>query len=116
MNSVLLNAFKEDKLEELLVANWTQFIDSSKLMAYVLQKIQENANNLAIISGVDIKPKGFRITISRCCLKILGFIIWVEFTTPLSKNKMADGTMEILLSHNGNISHLNTMGNIYSIF
>lgn len=116
MNSVLSNAFKEDKLEELLVANWTHFIDSSRLMAYVLQKIQENANNLAIISGADIKPKGFRVTISRCCLKPQGFIIWVEFAAPLSKDKMAEGTMELLLSHNGNISYLTTMGNIYSAF
>lgn len=114
MNSVLSNAFKEDKLEELLVANWTHFIDSSKLMAYVLQKVQENANNLAIISATEIKPKGFKITVSRCYLKLQGFIVWVEFTMPLSKDKIAEGTMELLLSHNGSISYMTTMGNIYS--
>lgn len=114
MNSVLSNAFNEDKLEELLVANWTHFIDSSKLMAYVLQKIQENANNLAIISAAEIKPKGVRITVSRCCLKQQGFIVWVDFSAPMSKDKMAEGTMELLLSHNGSISYMTTMGNIYS--
>jgi len=112
--NVLLNAFKEDKLEELLVANWTQFIDSSKLMGFVLKKVQDNTNNLAIICNTEIKPKGFKITVSRCYLKLQGFIVWVEFTFPLSTNKMAEGTMELLLSHNGSISHMRTLGNIYS--
>lgn len=114
MNSVLLNAFKEDKLEELLIANWTHFVDSSKLMAYVLQKIQENTNNLAIISATEIKTNGVRITLSRCALKPQGFILWVDFSAPLSKDKMAEGTMELFLSHNGSISYMTTMGNIYS--
>lgn len=113
MNSVLSTAFKADKLEELLVANWTHFIDSSKLMAYVLQKVQENTNNLAIISATNINPKGVKITLSRCYLKPQGFILWVEFSTPLSKDRMAEGTMELLLSHTGNLSYITTLGNIF---
>lgn len=109
----LINAFKANKLEELFVANWTQFIDSSKLMAFVLQKIHENKNQLAIISNAKIKNTGFKITLSRCCLKQHGFILWVEFSTALTKNQLAEGTMELVLSHTGSISYVFSLGNIY---
>jgi hypothetical protein len=114
MNNVLANAFKENKFEELLVANWTHFIDSSKLMAYVLQNVQKNANNLAIISDAEMKPTGVKITVSRCYLKPEGFIIWVDFSIPMTRNDIADGTMELHMSHSGIISYITMLGNIYS--
>ena len=111
--NVLKNVFKEDKLEEILVANWTRFLDSSKLLAFVLQNVQANINNLAIISGSEIKPKGVSLTISRCYWMTQGFAIWAEFQIPVSANKQAEGTMELHLSNDGSISHIRTLGNIY---
>ena len=113
LKSVLNNAFKEDKLEELLVANWTHFLDRSRLLAFVLQTVQANINRLAIISSVEIKPKGVSVTVSRCHWIPQGFILWVEFHVPLAVNKMAEGTMELHLSCNGSITHVATVGNIY---
>lgn len=110
---MLNNAFKEDKLEEILVANWTQFLDSSKLMAFVLQNVQANINSLVIISSSEIKTKGVSITLSRFYCTSTGFTLWVEFNIPLAINKMAEGTMELNLSHEGIISHNMTIGNIY---
>jgi hypothetical protein len=112
MENVLKNTFKEDKLEEILVANWTQFLDSSKLLAFVLQTIQTNINEFKTISSSEIKPKGISLTLSRCYWIPTGFTLWVEFHAPIAKNKMAEGTMELHLSYNGNITHVNTLGNI----
>ena len=111
---VLKNIFKENELEKLLIANWTKFLDSSKLMAFVLKKITENKNKFAIITDNDIRPKGMSITLSRCCWIDQGFNIWLEFTVPLSHFEMTEGTMELLLSNNGNIIYITTLGNIYS--
>lgn len=111
--SVLKNIFSEDKLEELLVANWTHFLESSKLLAFVLQTVKSNINSLAIISSSEIKPKGMSITLSRCCWIPTGFTLWVEFNIPLATNKMAEGTMELHLSCNGSITHISTLGNVH---
>lgn len=111
--SVLKNVLKDDKLEELLVANWTHFLDSSRLLAFVLQTVQANINRLAIISSSEIKPKGVSVTLSRCHWTAQGFILWAEFHVPIAANKMAVGTMELHLSCNGSIKHINTLGNLY---
>lgn len=110
---VLRNVFKEDKFEEILVANWTHFLDSSKLLAFVLQNVRTNINNLGIIPSAEIKPKGVSITISRCYWTPKGFILWIEFNIPIEIRKMSEGTMELLLSIDGNISYINVLGNLY---
>jgi hypothetical protein len=111
--SVLKNVFSEEKLEELLVANWTHFLDSSRLLAFVLQTVQANINRLAIITSSEIKPKGVSVTLSRCHWTERGFVLWVEFHIPIAINKMAVGTMELYLSYNGSIKHINTLGNLF---
>ena len=113
LGNVLKNTFREEKLEEILVANWTHFLDSSRLLAFVLQNVKSRINNLAIIPSSEIKTKGVSITISRFCWINTGFTLWVEFNVPLSAEKMAEGTMELNLSNNGNITHIANMGNIY---
>jgi hypothetical protein len=107
-----VNIFNADNLEKLLVANWTHFLDSSKLMAYVLKTVQENANRLDIISSEKIKNKGIKITISRFVLKKEYFLVWVDFNVPLQQFKNADGTLELLVFFNGDIQVANMFGNI----
>ncbi|MEI8270330.1 MAG: hypothetical protein WCG45_03090 [bacterium] len=121
------NVFFKDKFEELLIANWTQFLDHSKLLAFVLFKIQEEANNLTHIE-VEEKPfKGIRITISRFSFAKNGFIFWVDFIAPFSSSQIVEGTMELFLDtsniletenlnlHNESISCISMLGNIYHL-
>ena len=88
MENILKNAFKEDELEKLLVTNWTKFIDSSKLMAFVLQTVNANSEHLEIISSNEIKQKGVSLTISRFKWTNPIFVLWVEFHVPLAINKI----------------------------
>lgn len=109
---MLPKLFDQEKFEALLVANWTQFINSSKLLAFVLQKVQENTNCLAIISCTKIKNKGATITISNFAFKGLGFTIWVDFSVPLSSNRLAEGTIELFLNTKSEINYNTITGNI----
>lgn len=107
------NVFKEEKLEELLVANWTQFLDSSKLMAFVIQNVRQNIDKLVIVSASEMIPKGVSLTLSRCHWISTGFNLWVEFNIPLSGTEMTEGTIELNLSNNGSIFFLSILGNLY---
>ena len=113
MQSVLKNILKENKLEELLVANWTQFLDSSKLMGYVLQNVRDRIDSFAVVPQTGIKQKGVQITLSRFQIVPTGFIVWVEFTVPMAMNQLAVGTTELHLTNTGNISHIQTIGSLF---
>ncbi len=108
MESVL----KPNKLEELLIANWTNFIESNKLMAFVLSCVRENVrSNFSVIAQSVGTKKGVQITISRFQLTKDGFILWIDFNVPYESN-IAVGTSEMLLSHTGTLNHIRTVGNL----
>lgn len=109
---MLTKLFDQEKFESLLVANWTQFINSSMLLAFVLQKVQENADRLAIISCTTFKNKGATITVSNFAYQNLGFTIWVDFSVPLSNNRLAEGTIELFLNTKSEINYNTITGNI----
>jgi len=109
-----LNALvNTEKLEELLITKWTQFIDTSKLLDFVTENVIRRKNSLGIIYDTSIKMKGKQIMLSRFQLTAQGFLIWVEFIVPTDKQGMAIGTTELLISTNGIVSHIQTVGNIY---
>lgn len=110
---ILKDVLKEDKLEEVLVANWTKFLNSSKLMAFALQNARERIDSFNIIPTTELRNKGVQVTLSRFQIVPSGFIIWMEFTVPIESDAIATGTTELLLSNKGDISHIQTMGNLY---
>lgn len=99
------------KLEELLVAKWTQFIDSSKLMKFIADNAVIQRHNFKNVSDV-VKIKGNQILISRFDLTNQGFIIWVEFQIKM-EDQIAMGTTEVLINSAGILTHIQTIGNIY---
>lgn len=109
---MLTNIFDQDKFESLLVANWTHFINSSKLLAFVLQKVQENTERLSIICSSNVKTKGKTITVSNFSLRNDGFIIWIDFSVPLSSKRTAEGTIELFLTNKGELTYNTIMGSI----
>jgi hypothetical protein len=106
------NILKTDKLEKLLVASWTQFLDSSKLMAFILKNTRDHIEHLAYVPS-EWKRKNIQISISRFQLNATGFIIWVEFSVPLENNQVAVGTTELHLANTGIFTHLKTLGNLH---
>lgn len=107
------DVLKDDKLEELLVANWTKFLDSQKVMAFVLQNVRDRIESFACIPSAEFRNNGVRVTLSRFQIVPNGFIVWVEFTVPTEDSAVAIGTTELHLTNVGDISHIQTLGNIY---
>ena len=110
---MLNNIFDTDNLEKILIANWTHFLNSSKLMAFVLQKAHEHATSLDIINHEKIKNKSVKITLSRFHYCKNGFLIWVEFTAPIANGNCAEGTMELLLDNSGELNYVSINGNLF---
>ena len=109
-----INVLKGDKLEELMIASWTQFLDSSKVLAFIRECVQYAENNFAVVDNMQIHPKGMQITLSRFQIVPQGFILWAEFSMP-TQNKIAMGTVEFLLNNRGYLSHIQTLGSLYRI-
>lgn len=101
--------FKKEKLEEILIANWPSFFDGSRLMNFILEKVNENIHNLAIVSGYETKFKGNKITISRFFWNSTHFNIWIEFTVALN-SQIIEGTSEVNLYFDGEIEHIHMIG------
>lgn len=107
------DVLKDDKLEELLVANWTKFLDSQKVMAFVLRQVRDRSESFACIPSAEFRNNGVRVMLSRFQIVPNGFIVWAEFTVPIEANCVAIGTTELHLTNTGDISHIQTLGNIY---
>jgi hypothetical protein len=87
-------SINKEKLEKLLIANWTKFLDSRQLLSLATQYAKP----------IDSSKKPESLTISRFELTDKGFIIWLDFTI---NNKNV--TSEILLFHSGEVLHLRTL-------
>jgi len=87
-----------EKLEKLLIANWTQFIDARQLFSFVEENIKTSMK--------ESMCKVNSLTITRFELSNNGFIIWLDFK---ANSKSILGTIEALLSHSGEIYHIRTV-------
>ncbi len=112
--AIMISVLKLDKLEELLVANWTQFIETNKLMAFVLEAVRDRVrSDFTVVAQSSVGRKGVQITMSRFQLVADGFILWVDFSVPHEDNT-AVGTSELHLSPTGTLSHIRTLGSLFA--
>jgi hypothetical protein len=104
--------FKEEKLEEILVANWHQFIDTSLFMKYVLNEVNIHINDFNIINNQQVSINSNKISISRFYPTSSGFIIWTEFSIKTKKGPIV-GTLENILSYSGQLQTTSIFGDLY---
>lgn len=104
---------KEENLEKLLVANWTQFIDTKMLRDFVQTEVSKNLNSFI---NIPIKKSSINtnsVSLSRFYLSKNGYIFWVEFILRV-ENKIVEGTIEGLVSNSNNtIKVISMNGNLY---
>jgi hypothetical protein len=103
------NLIKNDKLEQLLIKHWTEFLDYRKLIAFVLQSVRDA--NLPVYEEDDLPKKGVEINITRFNILDDGFLLWIDFTAP-QNDGFAIGTCECILSNFGNLQLSRTVGQI----
>lgn len=87
-----------EKLENLLVANWTQFIDIRLLMNFVQNEAQKNIDSFINIQEKRSTINSNKISLSRFSPFKNGYIIWIEFNILLNE-KIAEGTIEASFSN-----------------
>jgi len=101
-----------EKLEELLIAKWSQFINVSELFEFIETNVKNRKNSFCIINDTTVKIKSKQLMLSRFQLTAQGFIVWVEFWVPVDIG-ISNGTTELLITTKGIVSHIQTLGNIY---
>ena len=108
-----MKIIKEEKLEELIVANWTQFVDIQLLKVLVKNELQKNLNNLIIIPTKRGSIKGDSISLSRFYSTKEGYYFWIEFYN-LINNQIAEGTMEAFVPYDNKETKIRSIvGNLH---
>jgi hypothetical protein len=101
---------KSQNLENLLLKNWANFLDTKKVMAFTLTCVRDSKNDFNIIVEEESLPKkNVQIIVTRFNIKHDGFQLWIDFTVP-EDNEILVGTVEAHLSNNGNLNRLRTIG------
>ncbi len=105
-----MNIINNEKLGALLASNWTTFLDHKRLMACVLMIVRDyefpTATSDKVITNTNIKVSNLNITKK-------GFILWIEFNIPNNESYVS-GTTELLIDFNGEIDHIQTIGQRFS--
>lgn len=81
-----------NKIENLLVKNWTDYIEVRKL----IKLLTENAKNQYI------NPKIHSIKVSNCCLSSQSVSLWVDYNI-IASNSNVNVTSEIFLMPDGTV-------------
>ena len=95
-----------ENLEQLLLRNWTSFLDIKSFTRYVVS-LAKNAELQIGSSDVEY-PKGVQLKLSQFRLIERGFCVWVEFIVPNGPSETVIGTSELLFTNSGTCEHLNT--------
>lgn len=71
----------QEKFEQLLLANWTTFLNQNLLLKKVLEDVRDS--ELPKTIQEDIPPVSTKVTITKFRIKDnTGFELWIEFTVP----------------------------------
>jgi len=103
----------EEKLEETLVANWTQFCDISLLRLFVQNEVHNNIDSLIIVPLKKSSIKTNSISLSRFYSNNRGYFLWIDFIVSL-ENRIAEGTIEAFMQHGcGDLKKVSINGNLF---
>ncbi len=95
------------KVEEVLVQNWTKFIDTNRLLATTLRDVRDH--DLPVKVGKPPTKHSVQISVSRLQPGPHGFLLWVEFSIPRNE-ELALGTCEYALSWDGDLALRTVLG------
>ena len=105
----MINLLDKQKLEELLLKNWTSFMDFKTLLSLVLVAVRDTEFPARTTQEIKIQTQ---IKLSRFEPGEHGFTVWVEFSVPRGDGLVV-GTSEIQLLLSGKATHIQTIGNLF---
>lgn len=102
------------KLEELLLANWTNYINTSQLIRVTLENIRDAIYPVkAAESYGQPLPQGVRVSVTNVGLTDRGLEIWVEFCAKVEIGTVI-GTHIFKIDLNGFFTLKETYGTCFS--
>ena len=106
-----MKIFKTKNLEELLLLQWTKFVDYESIQKFITNNILLYASNWnTIVNMKQITTK--KIFISKTEVKKDHILFWISFEIPI-ENKCAVGTAEIYCTIEGSATLAKISGNFY---
>ncbi len=102
----MANLIVNENLEQLLQANWSQFLDRSQIMRMTMEFARDSEYRVV---HQEISPKQIRISITKFRVNKNGFETWVEFTLPKNEGVIV-GTHVCSLSLSGELELKETYG------
>ena len=94
------NLIVNEKLEQLLQANWSQFIDQSQIMRLTMEFARDSEYN--VVHQVETPPNHLRISVTKFVDNEKDFETWIEFTLPRNEGVVI-GTHVCSLSLSGKL-------------
>jgi hypothetical protein len=108
------NVLEKEKLESILLANWTNYINTQQLVRLTLEVIRDAiypAREAASFGGP--LPKGIRVSVTNVGLTDRGLEIWAEFNAATAMGTVI-GTHIFCSDLNGSFSLKETYGTCFS--
>ena len=104
------NILNTKSLSNILRGHWTEYIDKTRLIAYVLQTVR--AVNFPVPDDPECckATPGLKLTISQAELSVGGLLLWIEFSIPMPEQMAKVGTCEVLLSPDGTLESRYVIG------
>jgi hypothetical protein len=109
MVSYLMNFLSKEKLIQVLMTNWTEFINRSELVRFTLEKARDTP--YPVMEDKEMSPaKQVKISITDFDLDAME--LWIEFTIPKA-NGTAIGTHICTFSFSGEINLKESLGTLF---
>jgi len=100
-----------EKLEELLLVNWANFLDKTQFLRHVLEDARKAI--LPTSSQRELPPRQIKLSVTKMEVQKTGeFEVWAEFSVPLD-NGVAVGTHVYSLKLTGELCLQQTYGHIF---
>ncbi len=101
----------KSKLENILLANWANFLNPNEVMKFTLSCVRDNVNTFLVMEESELPKKSVQILVSRFnILEENGFQLWIDFTVP-KNDEILVGTVEAYLEKLNNLKLISVVGN-----
>jgi hypothetical protein len=98
----------KDNMEKVLSQNWSSFLDTNKVLVEILKSLRDGPLPTLAIDKPPVQ-NGICLSVSRTEVSQHGILLWIEFKVP-DKSKLSVGTLELHLSHDGDILQSDCIG------
>jgi hypothetical protein len=102
-----------EKLESLLVKNWTEFISYKTLFPIIKENVNSLLNSMPKIIEKTNNIIPNRASMSRFYLKNDSYMVWFDYVVSLNEKEYASGTIEFKIIPDGSMVFSDLEGTLH---